>query len=173
MVCAHAYFVQATSRFRLTAARAHLLGDRWGRRWVGRGPIGRTNARARGANRAAGATPVPARRAPSPGPTGRCRSRSGRRAVGAPRRVDRPAGWRANGISTFTLLHRRHSAEPTLTTPRSKIDAKAAALVKMRLRSKSKGTSSIFLQPVISNGWAARIASSSGLFMPVSKRLLI
>ena len=48
-----------------------------------------TNARARRANRAAGATPVRARRAPSPGPTGRCRSRSGRRAVGGPRRVDR------------------------------------------------------------------------------------
>lgn len=40
-----------------------------------------------------------------------------------------------------------------------------------RRRSKSNGTSSIFFQPAMSNGWAARIALSSGLFMPVSNRL--
>ena len=43
----------------------------------------------------------------------------------------------------------------------------------MRRRSKSNGTSSSFFQPLMSSGRSARIASSSGLFMPLSKRLLM
>ena len=73
--------------------------------------------------------------------------------------------------SSYSSDNRKMSSGAPLAI-RRRVPA-CSARTETRRRSKSKGTSSILVQPVMSKGRAVRMAASSGLFIPLSNWLLI